>query len=226
MGGIYALERLAKDSPQDHWTIMEVLSAYVRRNAPAPSSLESESGAPYTSQRVPRTDIQAIVTVLGRRKRGGPWGQPGQRIELSLSDLRGLDLCGARLENVSLLRAHLEGASLCGAHLEGARLYEARLEGAYLVEAHLDNADLTEANLERTILHETHLQGANLWATQLTGAQSLTVARIKAAKDWEWACYSSDFRAELGLSPEGWGPSGRLPRQDGAGGAGRNRTAE
>ena len=27
LGGIYALERLASDSPRDHWTIMEVLSA-------------------------------------------------------------------------------------------------------------------------------------------------------------------------------------------------------
>jgi hypothetical protein len=31
LGAIYALERIAKDSPQDHWTIMEVLIAYVKR---------------------------------------------------------------------------------------------------------------------------------------------------------------------------------------------------
>jgi hypothetical protein len=36
MGAIYALERLSKDSPEDHWTIMEVLTAYVRDNAPWP----------------------------------------------------------------------------------------------------------------------------------------------------------------------------------------------
>ncbi len=33
LGGIYALERIARDSPRDHWTIMEVLTAYVRENA-------------------------------------------------------------------------------------------------------------------------------------------------------------------------------------------------
>src|SRR5829696_5072486 len=36
LGGIYALERIARDSPRDHWTIMEVLTAYIRRNAPWP----------------------------------------------------------------------------------------------------------------------------------------------------------------------------------------------
>jgi hypothetical protein len=34
LGGIYALERIARDSPRDDWTIMEVLTAYVRENAP------------------------------------------------------------------------------------------------------------------------------------------------------------------------------------------------
>ena len=33
LGGIYALERIARDSTRDHWTIMEVLTAYVRENA-------------------------------------------------------------------------------------------------------------------------------------------------------------------------------------------------
>jgi hypothetical protein len=27
LGGIYALERIAKDSPKDHWQVMEVLTA-------------------------------------------------------------------------------------------------------------------------------------------------------------------------------------------------------
>ena len=34
LGGIYALERIAADSPRDQWTIMEVLTTYVRENSP------------------------------------------------------------------------------------------------------------------------------------------------------------------------------------------------
>uniref|UniRef100_UPI001177ECCC pentapeptide repeat-containing protein n=1 Tax=Calothrix rhizosoleniae TaxID=888997 RepID=UPI001177ECCC len=32
LGAIYTLERIAKDSPKDHWTIMEILTAFVRHN--------------------------------------------------------------------------------------------------------------------------------------------------------------------------------------------------
>ena len=34
LGGIYALERIARDSQRDRWPIIEILSAYVRANAP------------------------------------------------------------------------------------------------------------------------------------------------------------------------------------------------
>ena len=32
LGGIYALERISKDSAKAHWQVMEVLMAYVRKN--------------------------------------------------------------------------------------------------------------------------------------------------------------------------------------------------
>jgi hypothetical protein len=74
LGGIYALERIARDSPKDHWTIMEVLTAYVRQHAPSPPPAKASSGlddgkseTSETSPLKPRTDIQAILTVLGRR---------------------------------------------------------------------------------------------------------------------------------------------------------------
>ena len=32
--GIYALERIAKESREDYWPVMEILTAYVREHAP------------------------------------------------------------------------------------------------------------------------------------------------------------------------------------------------
>ncbi len=40
IGAIYALERIARDSDKDHWTIMEVLTSYVRENSSLPSELK------------------------------------------------------------------------------------------------------------------------------------------------------------------------------------------
>src|SRR5829696_2657317 len=49
LGGIYALERIAKDSPKskvdpgtDYSTVMEVLTAYIRQNAPLPHKKSTE----------------------------------------------------------------------------------------------------------------------------------------------------------------------------------------
>src|SRR5262245_41733447 len=74
LGGIYALERIAKDSKDDHWPIMEVLTAYVREAAPRLPNLpqdaqpsknnQSPQEEPPTAQEQrppkPAADIQAI----------------------------------------------------------------------------------------------------------------------------------------------------------------------
>jgi len=61
LGGIYALERIARDSARDQPTIMEVLSAYIREHAPRQMCTSAASSTP------PTTDVQAILTVIARR---------------------------------------------------------------------------------------------------------------------------------------------------------------
>ena len=81
LGGIYALERVAKDSEKDHGPIMEVLTAYVRQNAYRPGEdseggreedpEEDPEGGRENGRGLPTTDIQAILTVIGRRETTG-----------------------------------------------------------------------------------------------------------------------------------------------------------
>ena len=40
LGGIYALERIANESEKDYWPIMEILTAYVRKNSPVEHKLK------------------------------------------------------------------------------------------------------------------------------------------------------------------------------------------
>src|SRR5215813_5680855 len=178
LGGIYALERIARDSPEtDHWPIMEVLTAYVREHAQwteaTPGSEESSAEAR------PAVDIQAVLTVLSRRSQ---WYQNGelQCLDLRQTDLRranlpsahleGASFGGAHLERANLGEAHLEAAALGGAHLERANLFAAHLEGANLGAAHLERASLGEAHLERANLGGAHLERANLGEAHLEGA--------------------------------------------------------
>jgi hypothetical protein len=128
----------------------------------------------------PATDIQAVLTVLGRRKyRYGQKEEKG-RLDMRHTDLRaadlgkahmeGADLMGAHLVRAILSQAHVEGAIFIEAHLERAEIMVAHLERAYLSGAHLEGAKLTGANLEGAYLYEAHLEGAHLYEAHLEGA--------------------------------------------------------
>jgi Pentapeptide repeats (8 copies) len=166
LGGIYTLEQIARDSPdQYHWPIMELLTAYIREHAPwrepeSPPKQHSGTAARLTPK--PSADIQAILTVLGRRTPQEREKEAGQVYDLRGADLRGADLRGAHLEGASLDEAHLEGASLRKTHLEGASLRKTHLEGAILEAVHLEGASLNEAHLEGAYFWGVYLEGANL----------------------------------------------------------------
>jgi Pentapeptide repeats (8 copies) len=156
LGGIYTLERIARESLIEHWPVMETLTAFVRERAPEkrePVSTEDtdlddlpvfstdeslyEDGSNYGPLGPipkPGTDIAAALSVVKRRsRRAQTWERAnGLQIDLRGSDLRGTDLSGINLESAdlrkaSLEQANLEGANLRGALLEGARMWRVML---------------------------------------------------------------------------------------------------
>jgi hypothetical protein len=160
LGGIYALERIAWDSPKrDYSTVMEVLTAYVRENTPqapgpskgpsdvASSDVEADEGtkqptAPPEPRR-PTADIQAILDVLKRAQTRVPeeYRTPPDLHEANLQRaiLQGVNLQDAHLDIANLQGALLEGVTLPGAYLGGARLDEANLQGAKVARVQLDD---------------------------------------------------------------------------------------
>ena len=163
LGGIYALERIARDSQKDHWTVIEVLSSFVREKA------QLREGESTNIQ----TDIQAILAVIGRRK----WveTEAGRTINLANTNLSGAILSGAILSGADFSGAILEGADFGRAILEGANLNGVDLRKANFVHANLNKASLIGAKL-----NEAHLSYANLHGVYLRGAD-LTQAHIHEA---------------------------------------------
>jgi Pentapeptide repeats (8 copies) len=167
LGGIYALERISRESDQDYWPIMEILTAFVREHA----RWEDEDFDQQTVARlyraekpmIPRTDIAAILTVIGRRTPRQWELEPDvfdlRRLNLQSTNLRGAGLAAAQLERANLQGAHLERANLVGAHLEGANLHGAHLERAYLAGAHLQGALLINTMLDEAIVSGANLRG-------------------------------------------------------------------
>ena len=137
LGGIYALERIARDSERDHWAVMEVLTTYVRNPAPwrsqdsrplkeGPACMEE---LPTPSEFRLATDIQAVLTVLGRRDRTYENGKE-QHLHLTNADLRTADLREGWLQGANLYQADLEGAHNLTVEqlLTVKTLYEAALD--------------------------------------------------------------------------------------------------
>jgi uncharacterized protein YjbI with pentapeptide repeats len=153
IGSIYALERIARDSPRDHQAVMEVLTAFIRDRV-------RDSSKPTIPP-----DVQAALTVVGRRQHTND--PAGFRINLEGADLRYANLARARLERAVLNGAQLQGAVLAEAFLTETWLIEAYLEGASLIGAHMRDAKLGNARLERAVLYEADLSGARLSGAHL-----------------------------------------------------------
>src|SRR5829696_3108358 len=171
LGGIYALERIAKDSPErDYSTVMEVLTAYARENAPytpLKEAAEQEEGGEQDKADEPqevafpqdrgwllrRAAIRAIADVIRRlHEEDGVPEEHLVRLDLHNTNLRGANLRGANLE---------------GANLQGANLQE--------------EADLQEANLQGANLQGADLRYALLLGADLRGAEELTPEQVQQA---------------------------------------------
>jgi uncharacterized protein YjbI with pentapeptide repeats len=171
IGGIYALERIANDSPRDGWTIMEVLSSFVRGK-------QSIKGQDLDGLPTIRTDSQAALTAINRRQTD--LEITSQYLDLSLSNLTEANLVGANLDraklsNSVLMKADLREASLnlanlSHANLNGANLTKVQLEHANLIQADLSNTNLSSANLHEANLNKANLNNAILDGTILTNA--------------------------------------------------------
>ncbi|MBI4401230.1 MAG: pentapeptide repeat-containing protein [Nitrospirae bacterium] len=188
LGGIYALERIARGSETDHWPVMEVLTTYIRAHA---SWKENRSPQDEPPPQKLTADIQAILTVLGRRERTYKNGED-LRLDLRGTDLRRANLSGAHLEGAILSEVRLEEANLAGINLEEAILREARLEHSNLTEANLQGAFLLNTSFKGARLRNANLQGAFLGGTRFdeadllgadfTDAFGLTWEQIQTAK--------------------------------------------
>ena len=160
LGGIYALEGVMNTSErpeQYRGPILEALCAFVREYTIGKTVFEK-----------PDIDIQAALTVIGRRK--GPELPDLAKANIPGANLSGANLSGADLDSADLNSAYLSGANLSFANLIGASLTGANLTGAKLSRVDLTGADLTGANLGLADLNGAYLSGANLTGANLSGA--------------------------------------------------------
>ena len=159
LGGIYALTRIAGDSPKDQPAIERVLSAYLQTHSPSevsPIANPSEtpvSAALHVDDLGP--DIRAILSFLVNRN----------ALTDDPLDLRSTDLRGAQLNHIYLFEANLSRA-----YLNRAKLAQAILVDSDLTYASLVNADMRLADLRGARIKGANRSFADMGSADLSGA--------------------------------------------------------
>lgn len=198
LGGIYALESLAKnDSLTYHIQIMSVLSAFVR-NWHIEDERESEQnyGLSNTEKREPPEDVCTILEVVGSRS--------SEQCEIELQRKYIIDLSNARLRgwwhsardpavplnfsNINFSLAVLSGVSLLPrVNFTKSYFMHADLSGAMFMHADFSNAHFSNANLSKASLAWASLTGvsfecAKLFDTDLSDVKDLTQEQLNSAE--------------------------------------------
>ena len=181
LGGIYALEGVMNTSEQYYQAVLEALSAFVR------DGTKNETG-----DGPPMSDIQAALTVIGRRANIAPgmpnlanahipkaylegrFVYPSVEEDPTVSDMPPSWLRVGDLRRAILRGTDLRGADLSGADLRGADMTDANLSGAYLVRANLSGAWLDGTNLSGADLAPDQ-KTSGIFSAKLHGAHLVEV---------------------------------------------------
>jgi len=193
-GALYALERIAKDSPKDHWTIMEILSSYIREKSsnkkpanPAQTDQKTQSNSvlnkkPANSVETDRktqsnstSNNSANPAEIDQKKQSNSTEAKQAEDEAVKADVQtALTIIGRRASqqdppttksNIDLSYLDLRRANLYRADLKNANLNGSKLNKASFIGANLTNARFIVADL-----FGGHLNLANLTDTDLSRA--------------------------------------------------------
>ena len=151
LGGIYALQSLIEEFPEQYYVqCMRLLCAFVR-NPTNDDNEETHSDAYYRyGARIPklREDVQAIMDVIGEREEAliALELKGGVLLNLRRANLKHAALEGSNLSNVDLTGANLSGAKLAGANLSGAWLFGATLSGTKFCNVGVDGSVTSPAH--------------------------------------------------------------------------------
>ena len=196
LGGVYALQRLAEEYPEQyHVQIMRLFCAFARH--PTVLDNNDSNSIDYETVRIVdanerpasvrrlRPDVEAVIEAISTRSEVRIKLEREAKFvpQLSYADLRNLWLYDANFSGVQLVRANLSGAFLLKANFSCAEMWEADLSGARLNGANFTGARLTGAKLSsieaisadfsNVYLGMVNLAQADLSGADVTGASFL-----------------------------------------------------
>lgn len=178
LGGIYALQRLARENPTEYkMQILRLFRAFVCHRTYDKHDRANMDTQVMGSDEVRqlREDVQAVMEAISKYEQ--------RDIALERNEHFALDFTNAYLGYARLNDANLAWAILWKANLYNSILWKADLSNAILKESNLSRCDLKEAVLLNADLREAELSGAKLMGTKLNDAK-IEDADLSKAKLW------------------------------------------
>jgi hypothetical protein len=182
LGGIYGLERIARDSPGELETIGDILAAYIRQHSPWPPTRGSQWPETTPIDQVPElriraADVQAALSALGRG------AASGKVVDLSDVDLRRADFSHSQLECALFSCSHLEVSDFTEARLEKACFLFADL-----TKAVMRGTDLKDGRFKAVCLKDALFDDAELVCTEFSQVD-LSGADLNRARHLDTALF-------------------------------------
>ncbi|MBE9140566.1 pentapeptide repeat-containing protein [Nodosilinea sp. LEGE 07088] len=186
LGGIYSLERIAKDSEKDYWQVIEVLTAFVREKYKLEtkqkpfkySKTEDELMDEYIeSQRYEQEYDYDDYEEVRRRSPNEEYIHPVP-VEVQ-AVLSAIGRCAKpqnllATESIDLSRTELSGVFLTG-DLRGINFEGSNLQWVKIKEANLSRSNFSDTNLEVAQIENSNLQDANLQGLTLQWSRLINV---------------------------------------------------
>jgi hypothetical protein len=192
LGALYALERLLRESLKDQRVILEILCAYVRENSPFQipaddkqrDKLSHGDAAPTPTR---RSDVQAAITVIGRRptpiklrseKEG--WRLDFRnanlveydfsKLNFDRSDFTGSFLNFANLKEADFANSIFENTTFCSAQMNNARFEFSTFKNCNMKKAEVDDTNFSSAKFDDTDLRQAKVKSFNIKGANLENA--------------------------------------------------------
>jgi hypothetical protein len=192
LGGIYALEQIAKDSQKHHWTAMEILTAFLRQQAAGRMrryielqslregiqsiSFEQQSDE-LKQEHFDRTIegseatvlTRTVLEVLGRRTLAHE-ESIDIRLDLSYVAIFDLGIADWHFERALFVSCNMSRVRLDNTFCQNAQFLNAQMKDMHAVGAYFQDADFTSANLDGARLIRCHFDSTILLGADLPGA--------------------------------------------------------
>lgn len=207
IGGIYGLERIARDSKTDRETVVEVLTTFVREHTRSGHQMPAESEV--------EADVQAAVTVIGRRPyvdtethRLDFYHSGLNRVNFRSGNFKGAMFYYSRLDHASFAGANVEEAGLSFCQAEVAAFTRSSARGANFVNAKYVNGWFLAADLTDTDFYGCDLSGSDFGRRYAEEGHPplppavVTNARFTHAKLKGTNLRGVDLRTVRGLTPD------------------------